>query len=112
MSYPKKVYILFSFNEQGLIAGAYVGSSANVQERIRIHKNTQDGHGKQDQLHKLMRKNGYTYVVVDEIETCKDTYIEFDWLDFIIKRTNLTVFNNFISKKANWKRISLKGEPV
>lgn len=108
MSYPKKVYVLFPFDDEGLIAGAYVGSSENVNERLRIHKNTHEGHGKQDQLHELMRKNGYTYAVVDEIKSFHETYIEFDWIDFFQKRTKLAVFNNFVSKKANWERISPK----
>lgn len=109
MSYPKKVYVLFPFNKFGNIAGVYIGSSQDPEERMRIHKNTHNGHGKQDQLHELMRNNGFLYVVVDEIKTCKDTYIEFDWLDYFDKRTKLTIFNNFISPKANWERIEPKG---
>lgn len=112
MSYPKKVYVLFPHNDEGMIAGVYVGSSENVKERIRGHKNTHDGHGKQDELHNLMRRNGYTYFVVDEISEWRESYIEFDWMDYFIKCTNLPVFNNFVSKKANWERITPKGVTI
>ena len=113
MSYPKKVYALFPYDEQGNIAGVYVGSSWKPKERVRIHKNTPNGKGKQDRLHALMRTNGFSYLIIDEIPTCNDTYIEFDWIDFFIKRTKLPVFNNFVGAcGANWERIKTRGEPV
>lgn len=106
MSYPKKVYALFPYDENGDVAGVYVGSTHDPEERMRIHKNTPKGHGKQDDLHELMRRNGFFYVVVDEYSHCSNSHIEFDWLDYFLKRTNLRVFNNFVSKKADWKQIA------
>lgn len=108
MNEIKKVYALFPYDKDGKIAGVYVGSTRQPAERMRIHKNTPNGHGKQDELHELMRTNGFYYVVVDEYKSCFESYIEFDWLDFFIKRTKLKIFNNFISKKADWTRIQPK----
>ena len=103
----KKVYALFPFDEDGEIAGVYVGSSQNPLTRVRSHKNTQDGHGKQDVLHELMRENGFTYIFVDDIKTFKDAHVEYDWIDYFIKQTNLTVFNNAVDLcQADWTRIS------
>lgn len=103
----KKVYAIFPFDEDGEIAGVYIGSSQNPLTRVRNHRNTKDGHGKQDTLHELMRKNGFTYIFVDDIKTFKDAHVEYDWIDYFIKQTNLTVFNNADNLcQANWTKIS------
>ena len=74
---------------------------------MRIHKNTGNGHGKQDVLHELMRTNGFTYAIVDEVKTYKESFVEYDWIDYFTKRTNLPVFNNFVGAcGANWERIN------
>lgn len=111
MNYPKKVYALFPYDENGNIAGVYVGAAKSPERRMKGHRYSKDGLGKQDELHQLMRKNGYTYAVVDEIDHWINNHIEYDWLDFFVKKTNLKIFNNVVGVcDANWERINPKGE--
>lgn len=106
MSYPKKVYALFPYDDEGKVAGVYVGVSQNLKNRMRVHKNTQNGKGKQDRLHELMRRNGYTFKIIDEVRRWEDGHIEYDWIDYFLKETNFPVFNNEVSLcGANWKRL-------
>ena len=106
MNYPKKVYALFPYDEKGDIAGVYIGVSGNLKDRLRVHLNTPSGKGNQDRLHELMRRNGYTFTVLDEVETWKDGHLEYDWLDFYIKKTDFQVFNNVTGLcQANWERV-------
>ena len=104
--YPKKVYIIFPFNEQGHIVGAYVGASFNVRRRLQCHLGTHCNQGLQTELHDLMRKNGFAYSIVDCIKTYVENYVEYDWIDFCERKLKLHVFNN---QKgicgADWHRI-------
>lgn len=107
--YPKEVYLIFPFDENGNAAGVYVGASSWVEERIRNHlysgKSEPDN---QKEAHLLMKENGFSYTVVDTIEDFNETHIEYDWIDFFLKNTDLRVFNSLKIglKNADWKRLN------
>lgn len=112
MKYPRQVYLLFPYDEFGDIAGVYVGSSHNVARRMDYHfSDRSTKFRKQRNLHKLMRDNGFSYVVVDTIENEDFSYIEYDWVDYFLQNFNVRVFN---SKKIgcaiwNWHRLKNPG---
>lgn len=107
--YPREVYLIFPFDEQGKIAGVYVGSSCCVSTRIYGHLTIKgyDTCGEQKELHELMRKNGFAYEVVDKIDKWQNSYIEYDWVDFFLNNYEIRVFNSH--KKGcvirDWKRL-------
>lgn len=105
MNYPRKVYAIFPYDENHHIAGVYVGSTWNVEERIRCHKGDHKSLHMAE-LHDLMRRHGFIYKVMDEIKEWKDCHIEYDWIDYFMKKTDLKVFNY---RKglcgADWHRI-------
>ena len=104
--YPKKVYVIFPFNEDGSVAGVYVGASSRVNERIKCHRCTHIPQGKQTLLHDLMRNNGFNYLVIDVINHWHENHIEYDWMDFFEHRTNLMLFNNQTGLCcADWHRL-------
>ena len=106
MKLPRKVYAIFPLNENGEIAGVYVGSSANVKERIKHHLQTYGMN--QNELHELMRKNGYMYCLLNSILEHKESHFEYDWIDFFDKCTSLRVFNNQRGVcGASWRRLKV-----
>ena len=94
MNYPKIVYAIFPLDEKCEVAGVYVGSTDNLKSRIKNHRNSKKANDSQAELHELMRANGFSYIVLDEIKTWKDNHIEYDWIDYFIERTSLRVFNS------------------
>ena len=90
--YPKKVYLIFPFDAKGHVAGVYVGSTWRIEERIRCHKGDHKSIHMME-LHDLMRTNGFKVEIVGEIKTWKENHIEYDWIDYFMKRSNLKVFN-------------------
>lgn len=107
--YPKEVYIIFPYDSDGKIAGAYVGVTClGVNRRIRLHINTHRDCGRQTELHDLMRNNGYTCIVVDQINSWKESSIEYDWIDYCEKKMNLHMFNNLKGLcNADWHRLKV-----
>lgn len=102
-AFPKSIYLIFPYADDGTIAGVYVGSSGNAAERIKRHVN--DRHS-QLQMHDLMRKNGYDWIVVDVIHKSDELHLEFDWMDFFRQKTDLHLFNIRINyHHPNWQRI-------
>lgn len=94
MKYPRLVYVIFPYDEEGKVAGAYIGSSANMQWRMVNHRCQKAGKGeKQDRLHELMRKNGCAYKILDVINCVHENHIEYDWINLFAKYTNFEIFN-------------------
>ena len=94
MKYPKKIYAIFPYESNGKVAGVYVGITNNL--KIRIANHFYDHSSCQPELHDLMRKNGYSYLVLGEISRYKDGYLEYDWIDFFSKKTRLKIFNKSV----------------
>lgn len=105
MIYPRKVYLIFPYDECGNIAGVYVGSSSRVKERIEEHLRNSDNYENQRNFHELMIKNGFAYGVVDEIEDYLCGHLEYDWANYFLENTNIKVFNSLGLKNANWHRL-------
>lgn len=113
MSYPKKVYALFPLNEKCDVAGVYIGSTENPKVRLKCHRNNKRKNDSQSELHDLMRANGYSFIVLDEIETPNENHIEYDWVDYFLKKTSLRVFNNITDVcDANWTRINIEPKRI
>ena len=105
MKYPRCIYLIFPRRENGLVAGVYVGSAVELERRIDCHRRCFYKGRKQDELHTLMRNNGYYYGIVDEIADETQKMKEHDWIDYFVRETSLEVFNTVICKEANWQRI-------
>lgn len=106
--YPREVYLIFPYDEFGNVAGVYVGSSSWVEERIRRHLyDFNNEFINQRELHELMRKNGFALAVVDNIENYKESYTEYDWVDYFRNFYDMRIFNSAKRGKAicNWQRI-------
>ena len=85
----------------------YVGSSFRVNERIQNHLH--DYCVQQWDLHEAMRKHGFDVFIVDVIENGKQAHLEYDWIDFFVKKTDFRVCNvkrNLLN--ADWHRIEKK----
>lgn len=93
--YPKKVYVIYPFDNKGDAVGVYVGSSQDTASRIKNHRNAHTS-GNTKELHELMRKNGYFCQEVDTIQNCFETHIEYDWIDFFLNRVKCRVFNEAV----------------
>lgn len=89
-SYPRLVYALYPFDENGLIAGVYVGSAHDLEKRIGTHLTNHGGN--QLELHELMRNNGFSFQILDFVPNRTLSHIEYDWIDFF-SRVNLRLFN-------------------
>ena len=84
------VYAIYPFDSNGNFSFVYVGSSSNPKRRIEIHVNNRQENDPQKELHELMRENGFTYQILEVTENAE---AEYNWIDFFVKKTNLTVFN-------------------
>lgn len=106
-TFPKSVYVIFPHDDCGGIAGVYVGSSGNAAERIKRHANDTRS---QKKLHDLMRRNGFDWFVVDVIQNHADLHLEFDWMDYFMKKTSLHLFNERTAwHKPDWRRLKAVG---
>lgn len=108
MRTPRTVYVIYPFTNSGEIAGAYVGSSYRVFNRIRDHflSKAKDAHS---EFHELMRKNGYAWQELDDIPTYFDKHKEYDWIAFF-QSQNVRVFNSKLGKDSNPKHIYRNGD--
>lgn len=103
MKFPKKIYAILPYGSDGKIAGVYVGVTKNIKTRMANH--LYDYSSLQTELHNLMRENGFSYLVLGEAPHYRDGYLEYDWIDFFLKRTNLRVFNKSVGLcGANFNR--------
>ena len=92
MTFPSDVYAIYPYDEEGQVAGVYVGSAHNVQHRFNGHLQARTH---QKELHDLMRKNGFTFQILGKQNSYKESNLEYDWIDFF-KQTNVKVFNSYI----------------
>lgn len=101
MKYPKTIYAIYVFDENGDVIGVYVGSSENVKQRILAHRTTTKA---QQELHELMRKNGFNFQLLGVINEYEEAHLEYDWVDFFT-HMGVKVFNTLKYKNVNWKRL-------
>lgn len=97
MRLPSYIYVIYPFDDKGNIAGAYVGMSACVQQRMIQHCESKDKN--QQELHDLMNENGFTFQILDVVKTMDDTHLEADWIAFF-DDLNIRTFN--IMKKKGY----------
>lgn len=90
MKLPRYVYAIYPFDEDGKIAGVYVGATSNIRCRMKNHVNNMR---QQQELHGMMRENGFTYQILETIKEYNDRHLEYDWMDFFKEKTPLRVFN-------------------
>lgn len=94
----KYVYAIYPKDENGNIAGVYVGSTVDIKMRINAHKNLKvkrKANDPQYELHQLMRDNGFSYEVLDTItDDCED-YKEYKWMEVLSKKYP-KVFNKYL----------------
>ena len=106
MKYPRIIYAIFPFNKNGEAEGVYVGSTCDLNARLRNHLDIRNNSKTQKELHRLMRENGYTYGILGNIEDIYENRLEYDWIDFFAKNySELEIHNTMICKGANWHRI-------
>ena len=108
LKYPRKVYLIFPFDDNGKVAGVYIGCSHNPVARMELHIREKPLPRKeQNELHRLMRDNGFLYGVVDEIPTYTEQYIEYDWVDYFKQNYGYRIFNSlkYGSGEADCSRI-------
>lgn len=103
MYFPRQVYAIYPYNEQGEVAGVYIGSSQNVRERFGNHLSSKHT---QDELHRLMNEFGYTFQVLDTEHNYDETQLEYDWIDFFIK-SKAKVFNKY-TRDGNQENVQTK----
>lgn len=100
--FPRDVYLIFTYNNDGNVNGVYVGSSTNVVNRLKQHifcgKNDH-----QKDLHSYMKTGNYFCIVVDSFDHVSS--IEYEWIRFFEQMTKIPVFNiskdKMESKKEN-----------
>ena len=106
------VYAIYPYDENGQIAGAYVGITGNLKERMYLHRNNRDSRDKQSALHKLMREHGYCFQILEVCNKVIDRCVEYDWIEFFAGQ-EVHVFNIQHGKNANQERLIKKyGKPI
>lgn len=100
MRYPRKIYAIYPFDENGNIAGVYVGSSFDYEERIKGHFFSRKV--EQEYFHSLMRTNGFTFQLLGDIQDVRENHLEYDWMDFLNK-SGVKVFNSLVGKTRSWE---------
>lgn len=102
----KTVYAIFPYDEHGKIAGVYVGVTADkIKRRMNNHLRCYSAKHGQKELHDLMRKNGFHYVVLAHVDY-RERLVEYDWIDYFNKMTDVHVFNDKLTcADADWHKI-------
>lgn len=90
--FPRYVYAIYPYDSEGNFAGVYVGQSEDVEKRITGHIYT-SSHSAQDELHQLMKENGFEYEVLDVIRGEYELDIEYKWINHFSTFKGLQVFN-------------------
>lgn len=90
MKFPRVVYAIYPLNENGKIAGVYVGSTFDFKRRayLHMHKNP----ASRQPFQELMIKNGFYYQTFNIINSFDEAHLEYDWMDFF-KKNGVVVFN-------------------
>lgn len=116
MDGPDYVYAIYPFDESGNIAGVYVGLTHNLKRRLKAHQFGENP--SQAEFHSFMRQYGFAFQVLEIIENYADRHLEYDWIDFFEKKTNLRIFNSKRGcfgadcENINGKSIGAIGNPV
>ena len=102
----KTVYAIFPYDMYGNVAGVYVGVTEDkIKRRITNHLCCYSAKHGQEELHNLMRMNGFHYVILAHIDY-RDRLVEYDWIDFFNTMTDLPVFNDKLTcANADWRRL-------
>lgn len=114
MDFPRTIYAIYPKDEQGNIVGVYVGSTSRpLEKRIRGHLCCASECPKQKMLHELMKKNGYILQKLEVFNKFQDRHLEYDWVDYFIKKTDLEIFNTTMMTNQNYKNCCFGrvGEP-
>lgn len=98
---PLTIYAIFPKDENGNIAGVYVGSTF-VPLKHRIAEHLRDK-SHQQELHNLMNDNGFIYQSLETMVTRGNHGLEYDWIDYYLKKTDLRVFNKTMRKDQNYR---------
>ena len=106
---PQYIYVIFPNDASGNVAGAYVGISYDVKGRVESHLHTYSTNPLQNELHQLMRENGFAYKVLGKATSYKEAYAEYDWIDFIERKLKARLFNSKKGSHADWLRLYPKG---
>ena len=104
MIFPSKIYVIYPLDEKRNILGAYVGMSENVTKRLLAHCATIKN-DTQEELHTLMKKNGFVYQVLDDVNSWDDMHLEADWIDFF-DHVGVRTFNQ--AKKRGTKAFNFE----
>lgn len=100
---PKHIYAIYPYDENGNVAGVYVGITENVSRRIKMHLNDKNAGQRQKEMHELMRKNGFSFQELGTCTTLEENYREYDWIQFF-KSCGLKMFNFREGNRADAKR--------
>lgn len=104
MDLPQTVYAIYPKDEKGNIVGVYVGSTSKpLEKRIRGHLQSKSKSPNQIKLHELMRNNGFIYQSLEVYNRFEDRHLEYDWIDYFLKKTNLFLFNVKVMKQPDYK---------
>lgn len=105
------IYALYPFNEYGMVAGVYVGSTNRIRQRMANHRNNNKYHPRQKEMHELIRKYGYCFQVLDEYEGYSESIKEYDWIQFF-EMQDVKLFNERKKSDADFKRCKKYGTPI
>ena len=100
--YTMTIYAIFPKDKDGNVAGVYVGSThGTLKERINMH--LIDKHPSQKELHELMKTNGYIYQSLESRVGWGNRDLEYDWVDYYLKKSNLRVFNKYLGIHRDYR---------
>ena len=92
MRFPMYGYAIFPYDDNGEIAGVYVGCTHNLVMRMNSHRNAPPKNDTQRELHALMKRNGYEVIQLFEVEV-KERFLEYLWIDIFDRYSKYRVFN-------------------
>lgn len=98
MNFPAKVYAIFTFDKNEKVDGVYIGASGEIETRLRSHLNCKSC-ASQKELHEKMRDTGYCTVILDSIDSIKDSYKEYEWIRWFKNHVNLKLYNTKLPKE-------------
>jgi hypothetical protein len=104
MDLPQTIYAIFPKDEKGNIVGVYIGATSKpLEKRIKGHLNSLETAPNQIKLHELMRNNGFIYQSLETHNRFEDRHLEYYWIDYFIKKTDLFLFNAKLAKNPDYR---------
>ncbi len=103
----KYIYALYPLDKPGNATAVYIGCSMDPAKRVKEHLYNKTPSCGSVNLSKLMREHGYAYQVLDTVKE-SEAYIEYDYIDFFLKLTNIEVLNTKIGNHADYRRVILR----